>query len=78
MRLEIFKNLFIVCSLIALTGCKAGPKITICQINPLTESLECLDKAGKKFVVRIYDAEGYIAMPIDDLGILIEYCKMKK
>jgi hypothetical protein len=37
-----------------------------------------LDKAGKKFVVRIYDAEGYIAMPIDDLGILIEYCKMKK
>ena len=60
-----------------IVGCKEGPDVAVCIVDPDTDSLQC-SKDGQGFVVPIKDASDYYAIQFDDFKKVLDYCKIKQ
>lgn len=61
----------------SLIGC-AGPKVTVCVLDPVNQNLQCFDsKTGKSSVLLLKDAENYVCLSPSDEQAVLNYCKNK-
>jgi len=73
----MIKLLFFALVLIFLTGCKHGPDVTICILDPANDALQC-SKDGVGFSMPFKNADNYFAVSPDDFKKVLDYCKMTK
>ena len=58
-------------------GCKQGPSLTICLLDPQNGALECNDPEGNAFTLRLIQAENYVCMAPEDFKTLLAWMKQR-
>jgi hypothetical protein len=80
MRPSKYLSLFVVCSLM-VTGCRGqGPKVTVCILDPVAETLYCGDPDGNQSerpLAQLPPESQYACLTLDDLQLLLNYAKEK-
>lgn len=72
------KSLPLLLTLLALSaGCKQGPSLTVCLLNPQDQSLECADPEGQTFTLRLIQADNYVCMAPQDFKTLLDWMKQR-
>lgn len=64
-------------SLFLFAGCKQGPSLTVCLLNPANQSLECADPEGRNFTLRLIQADNYVCMAPEDFKTLLAWMKQR-
>lgn len=67
--------LFLVSLLVASSGCKSGPDVTVCIIDPERHALQCARYDGEPFEMPIADAENFACFSPADLEKLVKACR---
>lgn len=69
-----FRFLALLLASVSLTGCKDGPRVTVCVLDPVNASLECSDPDGNGVTLPIADAENFVCFSPEDLEKLVRAC----
>lgn len=64
-------------SVLFISACGSGPKVTICVSDPANNGFQCVDHKKKSFFLPYADSENYLALSPDDAKLLLDYCKAK-
>lgn len=71
MRQVLYLSLFLVFS-----SC-AGPKVTVCVLDPVNQALQCARPDDSRFTLLLPQAENYVCLSPDDLKVLLDYAKTR-
>ena len=71
MRLKVLFALFA----LFISGCKNGPAVTVCVIDPERLGLQCVRPDETAFFLPLVDAENYACFSPRDLERILKACK---
>jgi hypothetical protein len=60
---------------LAVSGCKEGPRVTVCVLSNESAGLECADADGTAFYLPFHDAESFVCMSPDDTKAFLKWCE---
>lgn len=58
-------------------GCKSGPKVTLCILDPEKGGLDCVTHDKKEYFQAFDVSTNYVCTSPDDFRTLLEYCYRK-
>lgn len=69
-----FRVLLLAAVLPLNAGCKAGPDVTVCVLDPVNASLQCSDASGNATTLPIESAENFVCFSPGDIEKLLHAC----
>jgi hypothetical protein len=60
--------------LIALSGCRSGPRITWCALDSSGQKMDCMDPDGVEFSIPLEQANNYLCSSPQDAKRLLDAC----
>lgn len=67
----------LLCVSSSLTGCKGGPRVTLCISNPMRGGFNCVTPDDKDYFLPYQNSDNFIALSPNDARTFFEYCSTK-
>lgn len=76
-RLPKKSKLWLLTFLALFAGCKSGPRVHVCLLDPAENGLQCSDPVGNGYFLPVMAAPNYVCLPPQDFQLVLNYAKRR-